>query len=110
VWSAGDKVAYTMDMPVEVVKADDRVLANVGRRAIQRGPLVYCVEECDNKKFDKIELTPATTFTTQFEAELLGGIQTITATTGKQSVKFIPYYAWDNREAGKMEVWVKYNE
>lgn len=110
VWSAGDKVAYTMDMPVEVVKADDRVLANVGRRAIQRGPLVYCVEECDNKKFDKIELSPATTFNCEFEAELLGGIQTITATTGKQRVKFIPYYAWDNREAGKMEVWVKYNK
>lgn len=110
VWNAGDKVAYNMDMPVEVVKADDRVLANVGRRAIQRGPLVYCIEEVDNKKFDKVELTPETTYSTQFEADLLGGIQTITAQSGKQTIKFIPYYAWDNREAGKMEVWVKYNE
>ena len=97
-------------MPVEVVKADDRVKANVGRRAIQRGPLVYCIEEVDNKKFDKVELTPETVYSTQFEADLLGGVQTITAQNGKQTIKFIPYYAWDNREAGKMEVWVKYNE
>ena len=45
-----------------------------------------------------------------FEPELLNGIITITATQGTDTYKFIPYYAWDNREAGKMRVWIKYAE
>ena len=48
--------------------------------------------------------------TTAFEKELLGGVVTITALEGKERIKFIPYYAWDNRDAGKMKVWVDYRD
>ena len=52
-----------MDMPVEIVAADPHVKENFGKRAIQRGPLVYCMEEIDNPEyFDQIQLSPSTTF------------------------------------------------
>ncbi len=109
-WSEGDKVELNMDMPVEVVAADPRVKANEGRRAIMRGPLVYCIEEVDNPEFDKALLSGDTSFETKWEENLLGGVMTITAVTDGKTLKYIPYYAWDNREAGKMEVWVKYDQ
>ena len=99
-----------MNMTVKVVAADPRVKANVGKRALQRGPLVYCMEETDNPGFDQLGLSSATTYTTAFEKELLGGVVTITALEGKERIKFIPYYAWDNRDAGKMKVWVDYRD
>ncbi len=111
-WKGSDKLELNMDMPVEVVASDPRVEANVGRRAIMRGPLVYCIEEVDNPEIAKEEaqFSSATTFETAFEEDLLNGVVSITAKTGDKVLKFIPYYAWDNREAGKMEVWLKYNE
>jgi len=65
-WKKGDKIELDLEMPVEVVAADPRVEANVGKRAIQRGPLVYCVEESDqaNKNRDEIHLSNASTFET----------------------------------------------
>ena len=95
-----------MAMPVEVVAADPRVRADAGKRAIQRGPLVYCMEEVDNKDFDTAVLDKSTKFTTLFEQDLLGSVMTITASTGNQVCKLIPYYAWDNRQPGKMKVWI----
>jgi len=105
-WKQGDVISFNMDMPVEVVAADPRVKADIGKRAIQRGPLVYCMEEVDNKDFDVAVLDKSTQYTTTFEQDLLGSVVTITATEGNQVYKFIPYYAWDNRQPGKMKVWV----
>lgn len=105
-WKQGDKITFDMDMPVEVVAADPRVRADAGKRAIQRGPLVYCMEEVDNKDFDTAVLDKSTKFTTLFEQNLLGSVMTITASTGNQVCKLIPYYAWDNRQPGKMKVWI----
>lgn len=109
-WSAGDKVTFSLDMPVKAVAADSRVTADEGRRAVQRGPVVYCLEETDNKSFEEdcAMLSPTAEFTTVFEPELLGGVVTVTAQQEDSSLKFIPYYAWNNRTAGWMEVWVKY--
>ncbi len=92
-WKSQDVIALDMDMPVEIVAADPHVKENFGKRAIQRGPLVYCMEEIDNPEyFDQIQLSPI-------------------KTNGRaQSATFIPYYAWDNRKAGKMRVWIPYNE
>ena len=47
-WKSQDVIALDMDMPVEIVAADPHVKENFGKRAIQRGPLVYCMEEIDN--------------------------------------------------------------
>ncbi|MDR1624264.1 MAG: glycoside hydrolase family 127 protein, partial [Tannerellaceae bacterium] len=79
-WKAGDRITLSFDMPVEVVAADPRVTANAGQRAIQRGPLVYCVEEADNRDgFDQIALSPETTYQAEFRPSLLNGVTTVTA-------------------------------
>ena len=107
-WKKNETVAVSFDMPVEVVQADPRVKADVGKRAVMRGPIVYCLEQVDNPQIDDAVLSPNTEFATCFEESLLGGVQTIQARSGEQVLKFIPYHAWDNRAAGKMKVWVDY--
>lgn len=110
-WKSQDVIALDMDMPVEIVAADPHVKENIGKRAIQRGPLVYCMEEIDNPEyFDQIQLSPSTTYQTAFVSDILNGIKTIKTNGRAQSATFIPYYAWDNRKAGKMRVWIPYNE
>ena len=72
-------------------------------------PLWFIV--IDNKKdFDRLRLTASTDFKVQQKTEFLGEITTIQAVTGEQRLLFVPYYAWDNREAGKMKVWIDYQE
>ena len=106
-WKGGDLIELNMDMPVKVVAADPRVKEDVGKRAIQRGPLVYCVEEADNHEdFDALRIAEDAKFDINFDAGKLGGIVDITAHVGDQTLDYIPYYSWDNREAGKMKVWV----
>ncbi len=57
-WSDGDAIELNMDMPVEVVAADPRTKEDEGMRAIQRGPIVYCIEEADNKDgFDDLKIS-----------------------------------------------------
>lgn len=110
-WQAGDEITLHMAMPVEQVAADPRVKANDGKRAIQRGPLVYCMEEIDNPStYAKAALSEQTEFQTTFDVSLLGGIVRIDATTNGQTLHLIPYYSWDNREAGQMKVWMDYQE
>lgn len=116
VWKNGDQVTLTLAMPVEVVAADPRVKENTGKRAICRGPLVYCAEAADNPGlFEEIALSPATTFETTVRADLLDGIVAVEAVRpirGKagQRTTLIPYYAWDNRTPGPMQVWIPYHE
>jgi DUF1680 family protein len=105
-WQEGDELTICMDMPVELVAADPRVKANEGRRAVQRGPLVYCAEQTDNATdIEYIILNDTTPLTAVDEPVLLGGIVAIDAPT----FRLIPYYAWDNRENGKMAVWLLHN-
>ena len=105
----GDVVTMEMGMEAEMVAADPRVKADEGKRAVQRGPLVYCIEGADNPglDFDAARLSPATTLSGTFESETLGGVYTLRSSEG---LNFIPYYAWDNREPGKMKVWIDYTE
>jgi hypothetical protein len=110
-WKSGDKISFVMDMPVRIVSADPRVKQDVGKRTVMRGPLVYCLEEVDNPSLmDNAEISNSTSFTATKVADLLGGVVKIEAKDGDDSLTFVPYYAWDNREAGKMKVWVDYEE
>lgn len=110
-WQAGDRITLALDMPVEVVAADPHVKEDIGKRAIRRGPLVYCAEEADNTgAFDKIALSPETSYQVAFQPALLNGVTIVTATSGDKSFTLIPYYAWDNRDAGEMKVWIDYIE
>ncbi|MDR1561666.1 MAG: glycoside hydrolase family 127 protein [Dysgonamonadaceae bacterium] len=110
-WNSGDSIILSLDMPVKVVAADPNVKENIGKRAVRRGPLVYCIEEADNlNDFDRIALSPETVFDTATHPSLPGGITAITATTGSTVFTMIPYYAWDNREPGEMKAWIDYLE
>lgn len=110
-WKDGDIIRLNLSMPIEVEAADPRVKENIGKRAVQRGPLVYCLEEVDNPdNFDNLSISPSTSFLSDFESSLLDGVVVINARNADNTLSFIPYYAWDNRETGKMKVWVEYKE
>ncbi len=110
-WKKGDVIELNLDMSVRMTGANMMVVANWGRRAVQRGPLVYCLEEVDNPRFEENYLYPQTMFYTNIMPGLLGGIYTIQANNpdGTQLL-YLPYYAWDNRAAGRMEVWTNFDE
>ncbi len=106
-WKDGDQVTLKLEMPVQMVAADPRVKEDEGLRAIQRGPVVYCLEEADNAEgFDSLFLTENTRFETSALPDKLGGIVEISAVNGAGQLTYIPYYAWDNRAPGKMKVWI----
>ncbi|MBO9573467.1 MAG: glycoside hydrolase family 127 protein, partial [Chitinophagaceae bacterium] len=111
-WNKGDVIALNFDMPVNVVESDPNVVTNAGRRAIQRGPIVYCVEQVDNKGIDlnNLELSSKNKFTVINGDGILAGTKKLQTTVGKNKITFVPYYAWENRESGKMLVWVKYSK
>lgn len=107
-WKAGDEIVLKMDMQVRMDAADPNVKADVGKRAVCRGPLVYCMEETDNPEtYDAVKLNGETTFAENWQPELLDGVTTVRSSDG---AVFVPYYAWDNREAGRMKVWIDYEE
>lgn len=107
-WKQGDVIDYELPMDVRRVKANPLVKDDEGKVAIERGPIVYCVEGADNQDVDKLNVSENTLLTADFKPELLGGIETISATDGSDKDAFtaIPYYVWDNRGANKMKVWL----
>lgn len=102
-WRQGDVVALELQMPVRLVKADDRVAANRGKVAVERGPLVYCLEEVDaDRPLDEIRVRPEDEFQLEFNPGLLGGIYSLTSA----GMRLVPYYSWAHRGAGAMKVWL----
>ena len=100
-------VALNFPMAVQLVVADEKIQDDLGKVTLERGPLVYAVEEVDNKAgFDGIEISSSDHFESKMEPELLGGVVTL----NNRNMKAIPYYAWSNRGVGKMKVWMRYNE
>jgi uncharacterized protein len=120
-WRAGDRIELSLPMPVRRVVADQRVAANRGRVALQRGPIVYAAEWPDNPdgKVRNIVLSDARSLTAEFTPELLNGVVTIRGkATGlsydekgvlqkrEQPFVAIPYATWANRGRGQMAVWL----
>jgi hypothetical protein len=103
-WKKGDVIQLDLPMPVRRVAASERVEADRGRIALQRGPIVYCLEWPDNPGVSVRDavLADDAKLTAQFEPDLLNGVETVQA--GR--LKAIPYYAWANRGKGGMEVWI----
>ena len=119
-WKKNDIVEVNLPMEVRRVVADARVKNDIGKVALQRGPIMYCAEWIDNNnKAANIVMPAGTTFSTSFNAELLNGIEVINARvpaividdngeslhTEKQQFMAIPYYAWANRGRGEMMMW-----
>jgi DUF1680 family protein len=115
-WKGGDSIEFELRMPIERVKSNPRVKDNVGRVALRRGPIVYCAEAVDNGgRVMNLFLPPDATLTAEHRADLLGGVTVLTGAAmvaqpnrPAKQVKFtaVPYYAWDNRDPGEMEVWL----
>jgi hypothetical protein len=77
-WRDGDELILDLEMPVHTVYTDPRVAADLGRVALQRGPLVYCLEGVDNAgALDDLALPRSATLETRFEPNLLDGVVTI---------------------------------
>ncbi len=77
-WKDGDELILDLEMPVHTVYADPRVPADLGRVALQRGPLVYCLEGVDNGgSLDELALPRSATLEALFEPDLLGGVVSI---------------------------------
>ncbi|MDR1128319.1 MAG: glycoside hydrolase family 127 protein [Treponema sp.] len=125
-WRDGEAVTVCFDMPVTVVEANPLVRQNAGRVAIQRGPIVYCMEEADNGSgLFKIRLEKDADFKMIQGRGPLEGIPLICCKGKKQKdwredelyrpymdggyedkeLTFVPYYTWTNRGAGEMMVW-----
>lgn len=106
-WKKGDVIAYELPMNIRRVKANGQVKDDLGKVALERGPIVYCTEGADNTDIDKVTLTKKTLFDSSFDADLLEGVEVITAQgSDGEALKAIPYYAWNNRGASKMKVWL----
>ena len=119
-WKKGDKVEVHFDMEPRTVKANNKVEADRGRIAVERGPLVYCAEWPDNDfdifsvfmnrtpKFELVEKPDLLYGINQLktDAQVLGYDDQGRLTTTNVRLTLIPYYAWAHRGSGAMDVWL----
>jgi DUF1680 family protein len=133
-WAAGDRVELAFDVRPRVIAANPRVTDDIGKVAVQRGPLVYCLEGLDQPGADSLfdvalplPSDPDAGFREEWRPDLLGGIvalkhkgvvsgrrsadlplyQPLAPAAGRETeLTFIPYYAFANREPTPMQVWV----
>jgi DUF1680 family protein len=120
-WRPGDRVTLELPLEPRLTAPHPRVDAVRGCRAIERGPLVYCIEEADAPAgtiVDDLRIDPATELRALPCPDLLGGIVAIEAagahepppevpaTAGAARLLAIPYSHWGNRGEGSMRVWI----
>lgn len=125
-WAKGDKLVVDLPLEPRKVLAHDNVQDNKGRFALQRGPLVYCLEWADNRDslVQNILVDQSAPVQAVYREGLLNGVVTLT-TKGvsarrqvgtdallktEQPVVAIPYFTWANRGTGEMIVWIPYEE
>ena len=134
-WHAGDVVTLDLEMPTRVLQSHPKVYANQGLVAIARGPLIYCFEAEDNRGTDTrlMVVEDLGEFQPRVREDLMDGLTFIegaarfseigNAWDGKlyrrcsedeplalgplETVIAIPYFAWANRSAGSMDIWVR---
>ena len=127
-WQAGDQVELTLPMPVERIEVHPNVRQDAGRIALQRGPIVYCLEEMDNgQNLADVVIPRDSELSVNFDSDLFGGVASIKGKAlrrkpqnwqeglyrpvGSTPTEFtftaIPYCFWANRESGEMRVWIR---
>jgi hypothetical protein len=131
IWSDGDQLELTLAMPVERVMPHPNIRQTAGQIALQRGPLVYCLEEVDNGPRLANVVIPATSkLDVTMDSELFGGASVISGqalriepaedsaalyrhhsqtrySEAAFTFKAIPYFLWANRDLGEMRVWLR---
>lgn len=116
IWNPGDVVEISIPMEVRMVKANDNVKDDKGKLAIQRGPVMFCLEgkdQADSTVFDKF-IPDGTAFTEKYKPQFLSGVMTLSGKANKVTAdgikevdfKAIPYCTWNNRGADYMAVWI----
>lgn len=127
-WKKGDVVSINMPMRTRIVEANPLVEESRGQVAVQRGPIVYCLESNDlgglsiddiaiplDAKFTPVDMTIDGSRIKALEGEVINRSEASwkgqlyrEATAKKQMVKvrLIPYYAWGNRGKSEMTVWM----
>lgn len=121
-WQSGDRISLELPMPVRTVVADERIKDDIGKMAVQRGPVIYCAEwpDIDLGQVLNLVVSEEADFTTEYQPGLLNGTQVI-KTKGKHThrtlegkievseetdITLIPYALWNNRGPGQMMVWL----
>lgn len=118
-WKKGDQINLSLPMEIRKVKADTNLTDNIGKLALQRGPIVYCAEWADNNgKVANLLFPESSSLTATFKPDLLQGVTVLqgelpaviiengnSISTRKQPFTAIPYYSWANRGQGEMTVW-----
>lgn len=119
-WKSGDEIQLSLPMQVRRVEANDNVEDDRGKCALERGPVVYCLEgvdQGDSTVFNKV-IMKSTPITSAYEVHKLNGIVELSGeaeeveqdgSVKEVPFKAIPYSTWDNRGAGQMEVWIPYS-
>lgn len=130
-WATGDEVHLSLAMPVERIAPHPHIRQDAGCIALQRGPIVYCLEEIDNgPHLANLVLPPDAPLSTKWDSSLFGGVCLITGEAARveplnwsgglyapeanlqyqhspTQIKAIPYCFWANREPGEMRVWIR---
>ncbi len=119
-WKKNDLIEVKLPMQVRRVLANPQVKNDIGKIALQRGPIIYCAEWLDNNgKASNIVIPANTDFQAKYNPAVLKGIETLQAEvpaviindngenieTKTQNFTAIPYYAWANRGKGEMMLW-----
>lgn len=120
-WKPGDVLTLELPMETQWVHCNTAVQENQDRVAIQRGPLLYCVEQADNPEgVWNLLVNDKSTFTVQphqvLEEKVVAVVTDVSVAVPdaggqgigwqKKTIKAIPYYAWANRGANNMQVWL----
>lgn len=121
-WALGDRVELTLPMVPTLVRADARVTSAAGKVAIQRGPIVHCVEEVDNAapvphlviarngdlRTEHADGQDSIVAEGLIDGPAEGGLYRSGPPTAEPTaIRTVPYYAWANRGKGTMAVWVR---
>ena len=116
-WKKGDTIELDFPMDVRRIVANDNAEDDRGKMALERGPIVFCLEgadQADHKVFNKYILDSAPV-SAHFEQDLLNGVMVLEGSAKElqhdgevKDVKFraIPYSTWNNRGGEQMEVWI----
>jgi len=118
-WKKGDLIELNLPMPLRRVLCNEKVKENVGKVALERGPIVYCAEEVDNgPDVRRLVLSADIRLKPEYRNDLLGGFYVVKGWIrswhreqeyvypDKQDFVAIPYYAWSHRGPGEMAVWL----
>ena len=106
-WREGAEIVLQVPMEPRRVVADERAESLRGRVAVMWGPVLYCLEQVDNPtdRVTSAQLLSAAALRAVWRPDLLGGMMSLVS--GESGgLTFVPYYAWQNRGVGEMNVWL----